>query len=128
MNINKYIISSIMYTMCFLFTGCGNNQTVYDSATTTTTTSTSSSTNITATTTGGGTTTTTALVTDGATLYATDCAACHGAVASTTINTPTTLAAIQAAIASTSFGMNSIALSSLTTAQLTNIATYLNNN
>jgi mono/diheme cytochrome c family protein len=70
----------------------------------------------------GGTTTPPPATTDGAALYASNCRSCHGAMASSTVNTRTA-SAITTAIRNNTGGMGS--LSGLTSAQITAIATAL---
>jgi len=70
----------------------------------------------------GGTTPPPPTTTDGATLYANNCRSCHGAIASSNIN-DRTASAITTAIKNNAGGMGS--LSSLTSAQITAIATAL---
>jgi len=73
----------------------------------------------------GGTSTTPPSTTAGANLYAANCAGCHGAVASTSIATPTSLTAVQDAIAGNIGGMGMF--SSLSTADLQSIVDAVNN-
>ena len=71
---------------------------------------------------GGTTTPPPPVTTDGAALYAGNCSSCHGAMASSTVNTRTA-SAITTAIRNNTGGMGS--LSGLTSAQITAIATAL---
>lgn len=98
MNLNKNIIISFMLVMCFLFTGCGEDKTIYDSASTTPTTDN----NV------------------GASLFSSKCANCHGeknvggSVAK--VAKPTSVSVIKSA--NMSLG--------LTDDQLSEVVTYIN--